>query len=66
MQRNHMIPLNVLGVSIIGQLGLCQDRAADTHLAQPLGRRRQTRSPTAPDVPRSDGEGPATPWQRGC
>jgi hypothetical protein len=64
-QRDHMVPLNVLGLLIVSQLGLCQDHAADTHLAQPLGRHRQTCSPTAPDVPSSNGEGPATPWQRG-
>ncbi len=64
-RRNHVIPLYEPGVSIIGELGLCQDRATDTHLAQPLGRRRQTRSPSAPDVPRSDKEGPATLRQRG-
>ena len=64
-QRNHVIPLNVLGVSGISELGLGYDRASHPCLAQPLGRRCQSCSPRAPNVPGSNGEGPATPLQRG-
>ena len=65
LRRDHAITRCRLRVSIVGQLCFCQNAAADSHLAQALCCSRQSCSPCAPNIPGSDGEGPATPRQRG-